>query len=126
MTDVKPTKTTVISRKNGLTLVEWIVEGAPNRAWVTPDMIDSDQGRTATVLSPEEGIPYGVDFAELVSTDVTPRMIDVELKRAGIWTFDDVRQRPDRARLAVASAYGFNLAELLKAAQRYERNQLED
>ncbi|MFG0252982.1 MAG: hypothetical protein ACF8NJ_08930 [Phycisphaerales bacterium JB038] len=115
-----------MQRKNGLSLVEWTVDGVPNRAWATPDMIETENGNTVTVLSPEEGIPYGVDFAEIVSTDVTPQMIDTELKRAGIWTYNDVVRQPERARQAIASAYGVNLAELLKAARRYERNQLED
>lgn len=116
----------IVRRKNGLLLAEWSADGSLHRAWVTPDMVSADRGQTADVVSPEMGIPYGVNFAQYVRFDGLPETIDDELKRMGIWTFDDVKQRPDAARQALQSAYGFKLADLLNAAKRYEKDQLEE
>lgn len=123
----KPTvRTRVVQRKNGLLLAEWMENGVPTRAWVTPDMVEADHGQSAYVKSPKDGIPYGVNFAEFLTVSTLPEQIDAELKRAGIWTFHDVQTNSDTARQAIASAYGINLAELLNAARQYEKRQQEE
>jgi len=116
--------TKVIQRKNGILLVEWIDQGTPNRAWVTPDMIAEDSGASAIVDNPAAGIPYGVDFARLIVLSTTPEDIDREFKRRGIWTIADLRARPQEAVSAIQAAYQMDLGRVLQAAKAYEDGML--
>jgi hypothetical protein len=112
----------IILRKNDLHLVEWKEQEMPHRAWVTPDMIaeKSENGKTATVKNPIAGIPYGMDWSPLISINATPRDFDRELKRVGIWTVQDLHDRPNEARSALQSVYGMDMAALLMAVKAYE------
>ena len=112
----------VVLRKNGFLLAEWKVDGAPKRAWVTPDMVVVDAGSTATVSRPEAGIPYGMDFSRLELVPHTAADIDRELKIAGIWTTHDVRNRPNEVLGALLAACGIELAQLLNFAKEYEKS----
>lgn len=113
----------IIRRKSDLTLVQWEQDGAPMRAWVVPSMIVEAVDNSATVRNPQEGIPYGERWNEFLEVaQVTPEMIDRELKRRGIWTIDDLEAKPDVARLCIQRAYGFDLAVLLLAAARKRKS----
>ena len=112
----------IILRKNDLLLVEWQEMGMPYRAWVTPDMVveDRPKGKTTTVKNPGAGIPYGMDWSPLIQVNATPRDFDRELKRVGIWTVQDLRDKPNEARSALQSVYGMDMAALLMAVKAYE------
>lgn len=115
------TKVLTIRRKNGLTMVEWNERATFKRAWVTPEMIESEEGHYAWVYNPGMGIPFGIDWERIISFVATPADLDRELKRQGIWTAEDLRMNPDAALGAIKSALGLDLAALRNAAREYEK-----
>lgn len=114
-------KAIIIRRKNDMTLVEWNDGNLPKRAWVVPDRIESEDGVNVEVIDPEEGVPYGVEFSRMVVPSVTPEDIERELKRRNIWTVDDLRSRRGEVISALKAAYGIDFAELLRAAEKFEK-----
>lgn len=82
--------------------------------------LDRD-GRGAECEHPEWGIPYGEDFSALVNPAATGESIDRELKRAGIWTVEDLLANPNGAAGALQRAYGVDLAALLGAARAIQK-----
>ena len=112
----------IILHKNDLLLVEWLDRDMPHRAWVTPDMVVSKDRnkKTAVVKNPKAGIPYGMDWSPLITLNATPRDVDRELKRVGIWTVDDLRAKPNEARSALQAVYGMEMSTLLMAVKAYE------
>lgn len=112
----------IILRKNDLHLVEWKDQDKPHRAWVTPDMVVSkaDNGRELVVKNPSAGVPYGMDWTPLIQISATPEDFDRELKRVGIWTVQDLYDKPNEARSALQSVYGMDMAALLMAVKALE------
>lgn len=119
---MKEVEAKVIARQNGLTLVEWQSGNEPNRAWVTPDMIVSESGRSATIRHPEGGIPYGVDWAALVNTQVDADEIARRLKQAGLWTVEDLQRKTNAARGVINAVAGDILQNLLTNARSVQRD----
>lgn len=113
-----PTTVQIVLRKSGLLLVEWENEGQPKRAWIVPEMIvEQVDAATALVQAPDEGVPYGEDWAALLEVNrVTPAAIDRELKRKGIWTLDDLRGNPSLVRKVLIGVYGLDVAAILSRA----------
>lgn len=113
----------IIRRKSDLTLVQWEEDGAPMRAWVVPSMIVEADQNSGLVRNPQEGVPYGERWNEFLEVaQVTPEMIDRELKRRGIWTIEDLEAKPNVARHCIQRVYGFDLAELLRATARKKKS----
>lgn len=109
--------TKVITRTNGLTLVEWMDGNHPNRAWVTPDMIVSEGDASATVIHPAGGIPYGVDWSALISTQIDADEIEQRLKGAGVWTVEELQRNPRAAQGIISRVAAGVLQALLVNAQ---------
>lgn len=110
-----------ITTQNGLTLVEWIDGEKPSRAWVTPDMIVGEPGRTLTVEHPEGGIPYGVRWASFLSGYVSTEEIETQLHRSGLWTAEDLQQQPNVALGIIRAVAGNLLQELLHNARALQK-----
>lgn len=111
----------VIAVQNGLTLIEWMDGEKPNRAWVTPDQIDGEPGRSALVTHPEGGIPYGVAWATIISGYISPTEIETKLHQAGLWTVEDVQQRSNEALGVLRAVAGNLLGELLHNARALQK-----
>jgi len=111
----------VITTQNGLTLVEWMDGEKPSRAWVTLDMIVGEPGRSATVEHPEGGIPYGERWATLVSGYLSTEEIETQLHRSGLWTIEDLQQRPNDALGVIRAVAGSVLQELLHNARALQK-----
>lgn len=119
MADRLGTKVTPIRNKGGKTLVEWTYAQKLHRSWVPSEDVLVVDGEHR-VERPSAGIPYGNNFAKLLTPSVTPDAIDAELKRRGIWTIEDLRANPNSALGALQSAYGVDLAQLYQAADKFE------
>lgn len=124
MADRMGTEVTPIRRKGGLTLVQWRRGSKLHRNWV-PDGDVVQDGELFVVDKPSAGIPYGQNFAKLLTPSVTPDAIDAELKRRGIWTIQDLRANPNSALGALQAAYGIDLAQLFQAAAAFEAKEKE-
>lgn len=111
----------VITRSQGLRLVEWIDGEKPYRAWVTPDMVIDDLGKTAIIEHPAGGIPYGVDWREFTSGQVNTALIETRLHQAGIWTVEDLQRQVKVAQGIIQAAAGEVLQELLVNARAHQK-----
>lgn len=112
----------IIHEREGMVLIEWQSASGLARALVTHNMLQTREGRAATVIAPERGIPYGVPW-EYVLPDMQAtrgRLAD-ELRRRGIWTVEDLRAHPQEIMGALTSVYGVDLAAILNAAKDYTR-----
>lgn len=119
MADKLGTKVTVVRSKGGKSLVEWTYAQRLHRSWVPMGDVVKD-GDGYRVEKPSAGVPYGHNFAKLLTPSATPDAIDAELKRRGIWTIEDLRASPNSALGALQSVYGVDLAALFQAADQYE------
>ena len=100
----------LISENNGTALIEWMEEGEPQRAIVPANQV-SEGGECA---HPERGLPYGLNFAEYITSTVTPADIDKQLKNAGVWTAEDLLHKPKLVQGAISAAYGAVLQDLIR------------
>lgn len=112
----------VINRHKGLTLVEWLTDGALHRAWVTPDMITTEGDASVEVESPETGIPYGVTWSRLISANIDLKQLEAKLRNAGIWTVEDLQANPKKALGVLQLFAGDKLSELLASSRAYQKD----
>ena len=105
----------VVGRKGQAALVEWAVDGDYARAHVPPDQIENGKV-DANVL--EAGVPYGIPWENFLRIEVTAGMVAMQLRRMGIWTLDDLKQRAPEAKRAVQEAVAFDIGELIRAAEQ--------
>jgi hypothetical protein len=103
-----------ISENGGVTLIEWLEDGQLQRSLVP----SKDVSESGECLHPERGLPYGINFADYITTTVTPDDIDRELKNAGVWTADDLLHKPKLVQGAISAAYGAILGDLLRKVRR--------
>ena len=108
-------KVKVIQQKGQAALVEWIAEDGAHRATIPTSTIVKGQVASDEL---DFGIPYGEPWEELVIVSATPETIAAELRRCGIWTKEDLEARPTQALSAIQAAYGFGLADLLRAVRQ--------
>lgn len=119
----EPVEVHIIRQERDLYLVGWTERGKSRRAWITPDMVVTKTDNVAAVTSPGAGVPYGVEWHRLIELgNVTPRKLEEELHRRGIWTIADLRNSPQEVVGAIQSTYAFARAQLLQAAERYEES----
>lgn len=119
---MKLTSVQIIQSQNDLVLVQWTDDdGILRRNWVEASQLTNLQGRRAEVKNPNEGILYGVEFWRLIKLKASPKDFDRELKQRGIWTIADMRSRPNEVVGALVATYGVDLAAVLLAADRYEK-----
>lgn len=102
--------------------MEWIDGEKPKRAWVTPDMVVDDTGKTATVDHPAGGIPYGVEWREFTTGQVNTSLIETRLHQAGIWTVEELQQQVKVAQGIIQAAAGDVLQELLVNARAHQKD----
>ena len=77
-----------IADKDGSALVEWIGEdGFYHRVYVP--LAKLDKGTVAT-KDLEKGIPYGLSWEQWIEIEATPERIANELRRMGVWCWQDI------------------------------------
>lgn len=115
---MRPVK--MVRRQNQSALVEWLDDdGRVHRRVVPAERIESGQVADDVLAA---GAPYGLPWGELVKLVASPTDVAAELHRQGIWTGDDLRSNTAGAVAALQRVYGVDLAALLQAATRYEKD----
>lgn len=115
---LRPVK--LIRRQNQAALVEWVDEdGRTQRCVIPAEMIQDGQAADDTLAA---GTPYGLPWGELITLSATAVDVEAELHRANIWTGDDLRSNTVGAVAALQRVYGVDLAALLQAATRFEKD----
>lgn len=78
----------VVGQREGSALVEWIDEaGMYRRAYVPPGKIKDG---TIAAKDLKKGIPYGLPWEDWIKIEATPERIANELRRMGMWTWQDI------------------------------------
>lgn len=99
----------IIQEHKGSAVIEWVENGQYVRSIIPRSELSGNE-----CAYPERGIPYGLDFADLINVEVTPQDIQRSLNNAGIWTADDLLHRPREVQGAINAAYGAVLNNLLR------------
>ena len=120
----------LIRRKNEAALIEWHdpATGYRQRAYVPFAVLKAARHpATGEMLvfcaKPYEGLPYGEPWEQLITAitlHVDPEVLAGELRKADIWTADDLRQAPQRALSAIQTVLGLTLSALMQAARAQE------
>lgn len=111
-----------LSVHNGITLVQW-ADFSDNaiirRAELPSDLVILLGNGQAAVDRGDllDAAPYGVAWEALITLEATPAMIAAELRRRGIWTYEDLFKNPQVALGAVQAAHRVDLAALIQAAR---------
>lgn len=110
--------TKVINRANGVAVVEWQDDDQNWRRTAVPE---------EDIDLPERGIDLGATFADLIDVGALPYAIDNELKRRGVWGFEDVEQNVGAVRSAIIQATtSIVLQQLLQLAKSSRREKSND
>ncbi len=119
---------TVIKTKRGHSLIEWTSkDGAPRRSFVPAENVEVSPDGQQTVEHPERGVLFGLDFSRIIEPiTINPDAIDKELKLAGLWSAEDVRNQPHVAQGAIIRALGPVLNNLLVNLKGIEDNVTKD
>lgn len=105
----------LLRREGHSALVEWF-DGVEVRRGIIPvRLVDSGYVEREEL---ERAIPYGEAWEELVELKATPELLARELRKVGIWTVEDLRQRPNEALAALMATYKVDYHILLKSAYR--------
>lgn len=102
----------VISHKGHSALVEY--DGGNKRAYIPRDKLDGDRIAQEEL---DKGVRYGLEFERLITCSATPEAIAAELKRRGVWTYDNLCQKPHAVHKAFMQFFGKDLAALMQAAK---------
>ena len=105
----------VVQKKGMAALVEWLDANGTHRATIPVKAIRDNKVAKDEL---DYGIPYGEPWEDLIVLAATPAVIAEQLRKVGIWTYEDLLSRPNQALGAIQAAYGFDLAALLKAANQ--------
>lgn len=116
---VSVTLVQIVRRKSGYVLVQWDNGVTLQRAWVAADKFDRrvDVGDKVEVERVEEWPPFGERWDLLFElAQVTPEVLDRELKRKNIWTIEDLQLNPNVARGVLSKIYGLDIVKMLNTA----------
>ena len=101
----------VITQIDGHTLIEWADETGLNRS-----VVPANEVQGSTCEHPEWGVPYGEDWAALLSELNVEKLVN-EFHRRGIWTADDLQANHKAALGAIHSVAGDLFSSLLGSAK---------
>ncbi len=100
---------TVIRTKGHTSLVQWVDKAGMQRAWLPSNKATKDD--------PSLGVPFGDEIADALTIRVKPGDIEQALRRAGIWTWEDVMNQAPTLPGILQDAFGV-LNQLLATARK--------
>ena len=113
------TSVRIIRRKSEYFLVQWEDGVTFQRAWVPSNKFLKrvEAGDIVEVEAPWEWPPYGERWDLLFEfSQITPEILDRELKRKEIWTIEDLQTNPNIVRLVLMKIYGLDIVKMLNTA----------
>jgi hypothetical protein len=105
-----------IQTEGELSLIEWVDDGRYLRSLVPS--ADVTQGQCEY---PERGLPYGANWAELITAIVEPEAIANLLRKRNIWTIEELLANPREAQSAINEAASVLLSNLLSNARAVQK-----
>lgn len=76
-----------IRHKGDAALVEWIDRGQYRRGFIPLSSIKDGTVKETTL---KRAVPYGIPWEKCIKITATPEEIANELRRAGMWTLEDI------------------------------------
>lgn len=103
-----------LEREGESALVQWLDGEDARRCYVPADEIADGKVAKSTL---DEGTPYGVPWEDVLDTSkFTPQNLARQLRKAGIWTRQDVEKKPKAVERAVLRASEISAGTLHTAA----------
>jgi hypothetical protein len=109
----------IIASKNQTALVEWEDADGLHRGYI-PEEVIYDNVVDDDVLSIV--IPYGLEWEYIIGdllNKVTPREFSKNLRKAGIWSMQDLRSNPSVVFGAIQQTYGLDFSTLVLLTEKY-------
>ena len=109
MIDVK-----VIKERGQSALVEYIENRKTKRVTVaTNDVVDNQVSKEAIEL----GVPYGVEWSNLVTLQANSGELEKNLRKVGIWTAEDALKDANKVLNALMKTYQIDLGMIMRIAK---------
>lgn len=115
---------TVVKNVLGTALIEWEDEEGLHRGMIPEETVRD--GVVVDELIPLS-IPVGVDWEFILADHIgamTPQRLAKELRKAGIWTFDDLTKNVPKAEEVIRNIYGVDLSVLLRSAKEFVKSEV--
>ena len=96
-------------------LVEWLEDGRLKRCVLPVGLAGAEIDAETLGL----GAPYGLPWEEIITLQATPETLADNLRRAGIWTLEDMRDSK-KVFGVIQATYGVDLGTLIQAANGYK------
>ena len=120
-------KVRIINKEDVHVLVEWYEGTLPMRGSFPSHVVHEDGGEYSI---PDEAlslaIPYGIDWAFLLEGavgNVTPELFCECLRKAGMWTPENVMKNPAAVHGALMQAYSVDLQRILRLVKESGGNE---
>lgn len=104
----------LIQSEDKTSLVEAKVDGQMVRVFIPTHKLTPDELPVSLLNA---GIPYGVPFEEIFEAQASGEAVAKAMHDNGVWTVEDMRNRPEDAIAALQAAYRLDFAMLIKAAE---------
>lgn len=102
----------IVKQGEKQSVVEWLVDGNPNRVTVRNSAI-KDMAVKENDL--KNGTPYGLDFKDILKSLPTAESVERTFHEYSVWTAEDVKLHPDWVLAALSSIY----SPILRALMEY-------
>ena len=97
-------------------LVEWVDGADWKRAYIPLDEVAVKVDETVL----DAGIPYGLEWNKIKPKQLDPLDLQNQLRKAGIWTAEDLAHNPQAASLALLEFAGANLTAIIEFSYKKE------
>ena len=106
----------IIARNGRSSLIEWVDDGKVHRGILPSSSIRGDGFVSKKEL--KRAAPYGIAWEEVVRLQATSEELAQALRQRGIWTAQDLQDRPTEAQGAIMATYGIDYQTLMQIANR--------
>jgi len=114
-------KVRLISKQRQAALIEWWSEEDDNyfRSVVPLNSLQGEGDGLQCDMA-EQGIPQGVPWSEIsIDRMFNPHVLEKELRRVGVWSYEDINNNPQAVVNALQKAMGIGLQEVKSFAKNY-------
>lgn len=117
----------IVSENQSLLLLEWVVEKSVIRGFADRSMISKNEDNLnfVTLHNPDETIPYGVKWSQLIEQSVQPiDPVEFEnmLHSANVWTIEDFKKNQKFFEIAFLRASGQTISDFMNRLMMEENS----
>ncbi len=112
----------IIEKTEYSSLVEYMLDGLICRRIIPSFLIHSDN--EVDLVDLEQGIEYGQNWGSMIDESAIPLLLELELKRKGVWTASDLLSDLNTARGAVNYIVTQQLSVLVAKSREMNKGSL--